>query len=191
MFHGALASRDLRRVCSTKDEPGPPQVRAMLNRMSRCLRAAAERATTEVYKHGPITAVTSLGLFATTFGTPAAFRAAGFGQPVETRIVLPDAPQWLLIFSIVVLAPVLEELVFRKWLIKAFRALSIPFWAAATISTALWVASHLPTNILAVLVYVITGLILCLLLHKTGRLWPCIVAHAAYNAPAAVILMVQ
>ena len=161
----------------------------MSNRMSRRLRGAAERATAEIYKHAPITVVAILGLFATTFGIPATFRAAGFGQPVETMIALPDAPQWLLIFSIVVLAPVLEELVFRKWLIKAFRALSIPFWAAATVSTALWVASHLPTNILAVLVYAITGLILCLLLYKTGRLWPCIVAHAAYNTPAAFILM--
>ena len=142
-------------------------------------------------RHAPITLVAILGLFTTTFGIPAALRAAGFPQTVPTMLVLPDISHWLLALAIVILAPLLEELVFRKWLISAFRALSLPFWGAAALSTAMWVASHLPTTIPAGLIYALTGLILCGLLYKTGSLWPCIVAHAAYNAPAAVLLVYQ
>jgi len=141
----------------------------------------------ELRRHLPVTALAVVGLYASAFGIPAIFRAVGLAQPVQST--LPDAPLWLLIIAIGLFGPVGEELIFRKWLINAFRALSLSFFVSATISTALWVATHMPTNLQAFLIYAVAGVILCGLLYKTQRLWTCIVAHMAYNMPAVFLLM--
>ena len=143
----------------------------------------------EMRNHLPATILAALGLFACAFGIPAIFRAAGFPQPVQSA--LPDAPLWLLVLFIVLLGPWGEELVFRRWLIRAFQWLSLPFLVAALFSTALWIAVHVPSTVQAGLIYASTGLILCFLLYKTERLWTCVVAHMIYNMPAAFLLLQQ
>jgi membrane protease YdiL (CAAX protease family) len=143
----------------------------------------------EMRNHLPATILAALGLFACAFGIPAIFRAIGFPQPVQSA--LPDAPLWLLILFIVLLGPWGEELVFRRWLIRACQWLSLPFLVAALFSTALWIAVHVPNTVQAGLIYASTGLILCFLLYKTERLWTCVVAHMIYNMPAVFLLLQQ
>ena len=141
----------------------------------------------ELRQHLPATALAVVGLYASAFGIPAIFRAIGRSEPVQSSF--PDAPLWLLVLFIVFLGPLVEELIFRRWLIRAFRALSLSFSLSALLSTAFWVAVHVPTSVQTFLIYTITGLILCWLLYKTQRLWTCILAHMTYNVPAALLLM--
>jgi len=143
----------------------------------------------ELRNHLPATILAAFGLFACAFGIPAIFRAAGFSHPVQSA--LPDAPLWLLVLFVVLLGPWGEELVFRRWSIRAFQWLSLPFLVAALLSTALWIAAHVPSTVQAGLIYASTGLIFCFLLYKTERLWTCVVAHMIYNMPAAFLLLQQ
>ena len=145
--------------------------------------------TDEMRNHLPATILAALGLFACAFGIPAIFRAAGFPQPVQSA--LPDAPLWLLVPFIVLLGPCVEELIFRRWLIRALQWLSLSFLVAAILSTVLWIAAHVPSTVQAGLIYASTGLILCFLLYKTERLWTCVVAHMIYNVPAVFLLLRQ
>ena len=146
------------------------------------------RATlSEFHQHLPATALAVVGLYASAFGVPAVFQAVGHSEP--PRSILPDAPLWLLALFIVFLGPVIEELIFRKWLVRAFQALSLSFFLSALLSTAVWVGVHVPTSVQTFSIYAIAGLIFCGLLYKTQRLWTCILAHMTYNAPAAVLLM--
>jgi membrane protease YdiL (CAAX protease family) len=143
----------------------------------------------EMRNHLPATISAALGLFACAFDIPAIFRAAGFPQPVQSA--LPEAPLWVLVPIIVLLGPWGEELVFRRWLIRAFQWLSLSFLVASLLSTAFWVAAHVPSTVQAGLIYASTGLILCFLLYKTERLWTCVVAHMIYNVPAVFLLLQQ
>ena len=145
--------------------------------------------THEMRDHLASIALGVAGLFACAFGIPVAFRAAGFPQPVQST--LPEVSLWLLIPFIVFVGPLGEELVFRKWVISGLQKLRLSFLMAALLSTALWVASHVPASLQAGLIYASTGAILCLLRYRTDRLWTCVVAHMIYNAPAAVLLMRQ
>jgi len=78
----------------------------------------------------------------------------------------------------VAFAPPAEEYLFRGLL---FRALDREWggWAAVIGSTLFFTVYHpMPAWVPVGLV----GLILALLFKTTGRLWPCVVVHAAYNA---------
>lgn len=97
-----------------------------------------------------------------------------------------------LALTIVVLAPVAEELMFRGLLLRSFmRRLS--FWPAALISTALFAAFHvyevhtaLGAVTLAASVATL-GLGNCYLVRITGRLTPGIMVHATFNAVVLAI----
>jgi membrane protease YdiL (CAAX protease family) len=97
-----------------------------------------------------------------------------------------------LALTVVVLAPITEELMFRGLLLRSFmRRLS--FWPAALLSTALFAAFHvyevqtaLGAVTLAASVAVL-GLGNCYLVRITGRLTPGIMVHAAFNAVALAI----
>lgn len=100
-----------------------------------------------------------------------------------------------LVLTVVVLAPITEELLFRGLLLRSFmRRLS--FWPAALLSTALFGAFHvyevhtlLGAVTLAVSVSVL-GLGNCYLVRISGRLAPGIMVHAAFNAVAVAVAIV-
>ena len=140
----------------------------------------------ELRTHIPATALATGALFVWAFGIPALFRAGDVEQ--TTRSSLPDAPVWLLVSFVVLLGPWLEEMIFRGWLINGARRLSLSFLSASLISTSLWILMHLPGTFQAGLIYAGSGLILCGLRYHTGRIWPCVLAHMAYNTLAALML---
>lgn len=97
-----------------------------------------------------------------------------------------------LALTIVVLAPVTEELMFRGLLLRSFMR-RLRFWPAALISTALFAAFHvyevhtaLGAVTLAASVGVL-GLGNCYLVRITGRLTPGIMVHASFNAVVLAI----
>ena len=99
----------------------------------------------------------------------------------------------LIILAAVLLAPVIEELLFRGVVLRGLM-LRLGFWPAAALSSTFFGLFHATgTGIEAVPVMVATGVFglgLCLLVRRTGRLGPAIGVHALRNAlaVAAVVL---
>jgi uncharacterized protein len=94
-------------------------------------------------------------------------------------------PTWLLFFYIVLLAPVLEELVFRGFLIPAFLKNMSPFWAIA-FSAFLFSVAHLSFSFLPVFFFM--GILLGLSYVRTKSLLPGICYHIVNNGIAFLLL---
>lgn len=80
---------------------------------------------------------------------------------------------------VVVLAPVLEEMLFRGLILRGFLAW-YPRWQAILASALLFGAAHL--NLYQFVVCALGGVLLGWLYERTRSLIPCIALHAAYNA---------
>jgi membrane protease YdiL (CAAX protease family) len=101
----------------------------------------------------------------------------------------------LLAVSVVLIAPVVEETLFRGLLLRTFMR-RLGFWPAALVSTAIFAAFHTyqvatlaGALTLAGVVFVL-GLTNCLLVRWSGRLAAGTILHALFNALAVVILIV-
>ncbi|WP_435113449.1 CPBP family glutamic-type intramembrane protease [Nocardiopsis synnemataformans] len=73
-----------------------------------------------------------------------------------------------------------EEPVVVGLLVVLLTAARRPVWEVYTAAVLAKVAYHLAYG-LPVLALVPAALVIVLLYHRTGRLWPVILAHAAYN----------
>lgn len=86
----------------------------------------------------------------------------------------------------VVVAPVVEELIFRGAMLRALMR-RISFWPAAGISSLTFGLLHAPTAsswqgaLVLVLMTYVFGIVQCLLVRQTGRLTPAIGVHAITN----------
>lgn len=92
-----------------------------------------------------------------------------------------------MIFAVCVLAPVIEELIFRGFLFRAAERASNR-WGAWVVSSVLFASYHVdPVHVIAVL---FTGFFLGWLRLRSGSIWPGMIAHAANNSLAATIALV-
>jgi membrane protease YdiL (CAAX protease family) len=106
----------------------------------------------------------------------------GFGELV-TR------PEYLLAFlSLVVLAPVVEEIIFRGYLFGKLRK-HAPVWVAVLITSLLFAIVHFQGNV-GVDVFAL-GIVLCLLRVVSGSLWPSILLHMLKNGVAYYFLFIN
>ncbi len=94
-----------------------------------------------------------------------------------------------------ILIPVLEEFLFRGFLFPLFTRYVGLGWGMA-ISTFLFAVAHLEPvpggwiqNALSLPLFLLLGLLLCWLFHRSGSLLPAIVAHAANNLLQVLILL--
>jgi len=86
--------------------------------------------------------------------------------------------QWVMIFLVVVAAPIVEELLFRGWLWSAFSRW-LPSWGVILVTSVLFGAFHLdPAQGIPL---VLTGVFLGWVRMTTGSVGPCIAAHIANN----------
>lgn len=93
----------------------------------------------------------------------------------------------LLVLIVVVGAPIVEELFYRGLLLRALeRRVRAP--VAAVASAALFGAVHF--QLLQLPALVMFGLVLAVLAQRTGRLGPCMWAHAGFNAYTVFSLLV-
>lgn len=93
----------------------------------------------------------------------------------------------VVIFSVIVLAPLGEELLFRGLLLTGLRR-SLPFWAALVGSAFVFALTHVEW--LAVLVIFPVGLLFGWAYHRHGTLVVPIAAHATFNLINVVLLRV-
>ncbi|MDE1548804.1 CPBP family intramembrane glutamic endopeptidase [Jeotgalibaca caeni] len=110
-----------------------------------------------------------------------------FGIPSEsanTEYLLETTAQYpLLIFSIVVFAPVMEELVFRKAIFTQLHVSKVSVLGAAVISSLIFALVHFDGHML---VYSTLGLWFCYLYNKTNNIYAPMLAHGLMNAYASL-----
>jgi membrane protease YdiL (CAAX protease family) len=105
------------------------------------------------------------------------------------------APLTLILLAIpaVLVAPFVEELMFRGVLLRAFMQ-RMPFGGAAAISSLIFALLHVPQVHTATGALILAGRLFifaylqCLLVRETNRLAPAVVVHAAANLLAVVLL---
>jgi uncharacterized protein len=95
---------------------------------------------------------------------------------------------WMNILVLLVGAPLVEEFVFRGFLLSAIAKSKIGFWGAAIFTDAAWTAMHAPYQPWDALPPIfVFGLLVSFLLSRTGSLWTCIFAHMTVNAKALLL----
>jgi len=95
---------------------------------------------------------------------------------------------FLAFFTLVIVAPVSEEILFRGYLLGKLRKY-IPVWAAILITSLLFGIVHFAWNV-SVDVFALS-IVLCLLRIQTGRLWPSILLHMIKNGIAFYFLFIN
>lgn len=96
------------------------------------------------------------------------------------QLIRQSAFLWLGVAIVVVGAPVLEELIFRGFLLTSFSQTRLRFWGAATLSSAMWALMHGYAASLAVGLFVF-GLLLSWLVRRSGSIWVPIILHGLWN----------
>lgn len=121
----------------------------------------------------------------------------GVEQAQNVRLEQPGVAE-LVVFGVVacVLAPVVEETIFRGLLLRTLMR-RVGFWAAAVVSSALFGLFHTyevgtlaGAGVLAA-VTASLGLVNCLLVRWTERLTPGIAVHAVFNGLALLVLALR
>lgn len=92
----------------------------------------------------------------------------------------------LAFFSIAVITPVLEELIFRGLIYGRMRRIALPWWVPAIVVSALFGVAHMQWNV-GVDVFCMS-LVLCFLREVTGSIWSGILAHIIKNSVAFFVV---
>ena len=89
----------------------------------------------------------------------------------------------LLYFDIVVMTPIVEEIVFRGFILAGL-TLALGNIRGMVISSALFTIVHWDFDIMPIIF--VSGMLIAWLYMRTGSLWPPIALHALSNAAATV-----
>ncbi|MCL1791461.1 MAG: CPBP family intramembrane metalloprotease [Peptococcaceae bacterium] len=111
-------------------------------------------------------------------------------QPVALALLSLRSPWQIVLLALcsVVLAPMLEELLFRGMLYPPLRVICGP-WLAVCLVALIFAAFHF--DLLRFVPLFLGAVGLTLLLEKTGSLWPGIVAHSVWNLIMVVVVLFQ
>ncbi|CAM3179162.1 CPBP family intramembrane glutamic endopeptidase [Sporolactobacillus spathodeae] len=90
----------------------------------------------------------------------------------------------LFIFTVSIIGPILEEVVFRKIFFGGLRR-KMPFILAAAISSIVFAVFH--ADLQHTLIYFVIGFFLCYVYQRTGRIWVTMMMHAGMNATVVAI----
>jgi len=96
---------------------------------------------------------------------------------------------WLLLFSLIILIPIAEEVVFRAWFLERLAQVLKPT-VALLISAIAFSAIH-PIGLIENVILVIPGLLWGYFWLRYRSLVICILAHSAYNATVVGIVILQ
>ena len=139
-------------------------------------------------------------LFVLTMLTTFALNAAGAAlKPTNQALIETLSKQWPITITIfaVIVAPIFEELFFRKQLFARFASAGylITGYAVSSVFFAL-MHEPFPTQgvarwLLMLAIYSFMGVVLATVYRKTGRLWPVMLAHASNNIFAMSVLFIS
>ena len=106
------------------------------------------------------------------------------GSYEESSAALYAAGILLVVIRTVILAPIVEELIFRGLIFNRIKGY-LGFWAAAVISAAIFGIYHL--NLAQGIYAFIFGILFCLIYRRFESLWSCIFMHAAANLLSVIL----
>ena len=87
---------------------------------------------------------------------------------------------WGGIAIVVIGAPIVEEMIFRGFLLNSLSTTRLGFWGGAVVSSLLWSLVHGYAASMAVGLFVF-GLLLSLMVKRTGSIWISIILHSFWN----------
>ena len=105
-------------------------------------------------------------------------------QGITEDAILGGAGAVASVLMIVVIGPFTEEVFFRGFIFPALRA-RLGLGLALVVSGAIFAVFHVDPKVM--LPIFVTGVMLAWLYHKTGSIWPPLVAHALQNALALAV----
>jgi|GEM_PF-3389290 len=114
---------------------------------------------------------------------------AGLGQGSEAILIqgMKRADQPWLVPLFVVCAPLVEEYVFRAWMLERFRRV-MPAWLALALSALAFMIMHVPHGVVSALVITSAGLLFGLTWLRTRSWLACTLAHAFHNSAVLIAL---
>jgi uncharacterized protein len=131
----------------------------------------------------------SAGLTAAGLAIVAVFHLAGFRESDVTRQLIPESPTEKALFvGVSLTAGVCEEYIFRGFLIYALHAASGSAAVAVVVSSAAFGLVHAYQQPAGAIRAGILGALLALSLVAAGSIWPAVIAHAALDLLAGLLL---
>jgi membrane protease YdiL (CAAX protease family) len=110
-------------------------------------------------------------------------------KDMQQYLTLVRAEPWVLsVLTIGVGAPLMEEFLFRGFLLSALARGRLGFPLGALLVTAAWTALHWGYSAIGLLEVFVIGLYFSWLLWRTGSLWPALICHALYNTALVLVL---
>ncbi len=109
--------------------------------------------------------------------------------PRQTLQVWQSVSPWMmpvLIFAIVVLAPLGEEFMFRGFVFEGYRRSSAGVIVAVLLSSLLWAGLHLQYRWYDIVALFFMGCLLCVVRLRCGSVWVCVFLHALNNMVACI-----
>ncbi|WP_252504507.1 CPBP family intramembrane glutamic endopeptidase [Sporosarcina sp. Marseille-Q4943] len=112
--------------------------------------------------------------------------ALGIKPGSENTALLSDIAKAtpIIIFSIVIFAPLLEEIVFRRVLFGGIYT-KTNFWIAAIVSGIVFAAVH--GELEHLLIYTAPGMVFAFIYHHTKRIWTPMIAHFLMNGFVMIV----
>lgn len=115
--------------------------------------------------------------------------------PFSSDMLLTQWQYWMAFVTLVVVAPLAEEVLFRGYLYGKLRKFA-PIWVSVLAASVTFGLAHLwaPDSPLQVMVAIDTfvlSLFLCLLREHTGAIWASFIVHAIKNGLAFYLLFVN
>lgn len=129
-----------------------------------------------------------IGMGVMVLATAIGFSFSSLESILEDGVVGGQFDLVVIFIGAVILAPVLEEIMFRGILFPSLRA-RMGMWPAAILSSFIFGAIHLYSPPATVAI-TLGGIASCVAYERTRSLWPCILAHAANNALAMASMVI-
>ncbi len=129
---------------------------------------------------------------AVAIGFTALLEVFGFvetGDEIYVRYFAAKRFEIALALGIIVLAPAVEEFLFRGFLLRGLQAVGASTWTSAILSAAGWSVLHFTYSWSSIAVIFLVGLVLAMFRLRTGSLVPSLAGHMALNAVAVADLM--
>lgn len=112
----------------------------------------------------------------------------GLVEQAMSAIANDPSTYLLLMPSVIIGAPLAEELIFRGQLFTALSQTRLGFSGAAVLTSAAWSLMHYTGNWVLVGLIFIMGLVLGWLLYRFGSLWVTMACHATWNTMTSLVI---
>jgi membrane protease YdiL (CAAX protease family) len=99
-----------------------------------------------------------------------------------------EISKWLLVLGVGVMAPVLEEVIFRGFLFKEFTYTFLGTWGSVLLTSLIWAVIHSQYELVYLAIIFVTGLLFGYARIKSESLLVPIAMHVLFNVSAAIEL---